>query len=82
MPTIADTDDNVTHLINKLPPVKWKCPHCGKMNRTGPAAEDLIEEFFFYMEHCTKCGYVHRWELKLTDDFKTKVLDMFRVEKK
>ena len=70
---------DTTVLINKLPPVKWKCPHCNKINKTGPMAEELIEEYMFYLEHCSRCGYVHKWELKLTDDFKKKVLDMFEI---
>lgn len=77
--TVRNID--TTLLVDKLPPVKWKCPHCGRMNKMGPAAEDIIEEFFFYMEHCWKCGYVHRWELKLSDNFKNKVLDMIQKEK-
>ncbi len=72
-----ENDIDVTVLINRLPDTKWKCPHCGKMNDTAPTAEEILEEHFKYIEDCRWCGYLHSWELRLTADFKKKVLALF-----
>ncbi len=64
-----------TILINKGLPKTWKCPHCGARNRIGKYKEDELFEFFKTMQHCDTCSYVHLWTLKLTDDFKKKVID-------
>lgn len=72
-------DIDVTILTDKLPDPKWKCPHCGKQNKMGPAAEEIIEEHFKYLEECHWCGYVHYWELHLSEKFKKKVLELFSV---
>ncbi len=64
-----------TVLTNVLIPNTWRCPHCGRRNKTGMYANEILMEHFKYLEHCG-CGYVHSWELKLTDDFKKKVVDM------
>jgi hypothetical protein len=50
-------------------PKKWKCPHCGRENKTSIYADECLLENFKYLEHCW-CGYVHCWELKLTEEFK------------
>ena len=63
-----------TLLKNKLAPKQWKCPHCGRRNTTGKCADDILLRYFKYFEHCG-CGYVHCWELKLTNDFKRSVID-------
>lgn len=63
-----------TWLTNELMPKRWKCPHCGKFNTPGMYADGILLEHFKYLEHCG-CGYVHCWELRLTDDFKHKVLE-------
>lgn len=62
-----------TWIINDLMPKRWKCPHCHKMNTTGQYADEILLNYFKYLEHCG-CGYVHCWELKLTEDFKRKVI--------
>lgn len=64
-----------TVLTNKTIPNTWRCPHCGRRNKTGMYANEILMEHFKYLEHCW-CGYVHSWELRLTDDFKKKVVDM------
>lgn len=65
-----------TTLVNRTMPEQWICPHCGQRNRTGLEANDILLEHFKYLQHCRTCGYVHFWELKLTDDFKQKVVNM------
>lgn len=63
-----------TWLTDSLMPKRWKCPHCGRHNTTSRYADECLLENFVYLEHCG-CGYVHCWELKLTDQFKRKVID-------
>jgi hypothetical protein len=46
----------------------------------GKYKEEELFEFFKTMQHCGYCGYVHLWELKLSDDFKQKVVDMLTRE--
>lgn len=57
----------------------WKCPHCGKRNKTGQYADEILLEHFKYLQHCS-CGYVHSWELELSDKFKKQVVDMLMGE--
>lgn len=64
-----------TILTDRTLPKTWICPHCGQRNITGIYANDILMEHFRYLEHCG-CGYVHSWELILTDDFKRKVVSM------
>ena len=42
----------------------------------GQYKEEELLNFFQTMQHCDNCGYIHMWELRLTDDFKQKVVDM------
>ena len=70
---MANIDETV--LVNKSLPKSWTCPHCGKRNRMGIYKEEEFIEFFKTMQHCEKCGYVHIWLLKLTEDFKKNVVD-------
>lgn len=74
--TMEQLENSIDHtwLENKLMPKKWKCPHCGRRNTTGRYADEILMEHFKYLEHCG-CGYVHCWELRLTDDFKRQVVD-------
>ncbi len=74
-----DGNIDVTILTDRLPDVEWKCPHCKSVNTMNVAAEEIIEENFKYIEHCPRCGYLHYWELHLSDKFKQKVLDMFGI---
>ena len=64
-----------TWLDDQLMPKSWKCPHCGKRNTTSRYADEILIENFKYIEHCG-CGVVHCWELRLSDDFKRKVVNM------
>lgn len=66
---------DVTMLIDEGLPKTWRCPHCYKRNKMGQYKEDELFEFFQTMQHCERCGYVHMWELRLTDDFKQKVVE-------
>ena len=67
---------DVTELVDRSIPKSWKCTHCGRQQSTGPYAEEILLENFKYIEHCTKCGYLHLWRLTLTDAFKQGVIDM------
>jgi len=70
-------DDNTTVLKDRLPNAKWKCPHCGKINKMAPTAEEKLEDHLTYTEACHWCGYLHFWELHISDELKKKVLDLF-----
>ena len=67
-----------TIVVNKRLPKSWTCPHCGKRNLMGKYKEEEFIEFFKTMQQCEKCGYVHIWFLKLTEDFKKKVVDYLK----
>lgn len=67
---------DVTHLVNKGMPKTWTCPHCGKRDRIGRYKEEELIQFGKTLQHCGRCGYVHCWELELTEDFKRSVVDM------
>ena len=71
-----------TILVNKNLPKSWTCPHCGKRNLMGKYKEEEFIEFFKTMQHCERCGYVHIWFLKLTEDFKKGVVDYLGLFKK
>lgn len=79
--TREDLVNSIDHtwLTDSLMPKKWKCPHCGRQNTTSRYADECLLENFVYLEHCG-CGYVHCWELKLTDQFKRKVIDYLTKE--
>lgn len=65
-----------TYIKNRGMPVTWRCPHCGRRNHTGRDGTDILIRYGKYLEQCPRCGYVHIWFLKLTDDFKRGVVDM------
>lgn len=67
-----------SQLVNKSLPKSWTCPHCGKRNLMGKYKEEEFIEFFKTMQHCEKCGYVHIWFLKLTEDFKKDVVEYLK----
>lgn len=67
---------DVTELIDKGMPKHWTCPHCYTRQETGKHAEEILLEHFKYIEHCTQCGYLHLWRLRLTEEFKRGVIDM------
>lgn len=65
---------DVTELVDKGLPKSWKCPHCGKRNKMDEFAEELLLRYFKVFRHCEQCGYVHMWELTLTENFKKEVV--------
>ena len=65
---------DVTKLIDRGLPKTWKCPHCEKRNRMDEFAEELLMRYFKVFRHCEYCGYVHMWELTLTENFKNEVV--------
>lgn len=74
--TREDLEKSIDHtwLTDSLMSKKWKCPHCGRENKTSIYADECLLENFKYLEHCW-CGYVHCWELKLTEEFKKNVIE-------
>ena len=78
--TLEDIKNSVyyTRLVDKGMPKTWKCPHCGNKNTTGQYADEILMEHFKYLEHCEQCGYVHAWELSLSDKFKDQVIALVR----
>ena len=71
---IADIDRTV--ITNSILPKSWKCPHCGKRQKMNPHGDETLIEFGKHIQHCVECGYLHIWELKLTDNFKQQVIGM------
>ena len=71
---------DVTKLIDKGLPKSWKCPHCGKRNKMDEFAEELLMRYFKVFRHCEDCGYVHMWELTLTENFKNEVVQYLLQE--
>ena len=69
---LRNSVDN-TILKDRLMPKSWKCPHCGRRNKSGQYADEILLEHGKYLEHCG-CGYVHSWELELTDEFKKSIV--------
>ena len=65
---------DVTELVDKGLQKSWKCPHCGKRNKMDEFAEELLLRYFKVFRHCEQCGYVHMWELTLTENFKKEVV--------
>ena len=70
-----------TVVVNSLLPKQWRCPHCGKVQKMDESAEEIFMEYFWVIRHCEKCMYLHAWRLKLTDDFKRKVVSMLIGDK-
>ena len=70
-----------TTLTNRMMPKTWTCPHCGRKNRTGQAADSILLEHFKYLQHCECCGFVQFWRLTLSDSFKRQVVRMLKEGK-
>lgn len=71
---------DVTQLTDRGLPKSWKCPHCGKRNKFDDFAEELLMRYFKVFRHCENCGYVHMWELTLTENFKNEVVQFLLHE--
>ena len=71
---VKDIDRTV--VVNNFLPKSWKCPHCGQRQKMSIYGDETLIEFGKHIQHCGTCGYLHIWELELTDDFKKKVVDM------
>ena len=63
-----------TELTDRGLPKTWECPHCGRVNKMDDFAEELLMRYFKVLRHCPTCGYVHCWELRLTEEFKHEVV--------
>lgn len=75
-------DIDKTILVNNLClPKTWKCPHCGWGSKMDIYAQQIFEEHGKVIKQCGTCGYLHIWELKLTDDFKEGVIKMLKEER-
>jgi len=76
---MRETDETI--MINNLElPKAWKCPYCGKINNFGFYAQQIFEESGKVIIHCSQCGSLHIWKLKLTEEFKKSVVDMLLEE--
>lgn len=73
---MSQTSIDRTILVNTLLPKTWKCPHCGKRQTFAEHDEGILLQYGRFIRHCERCGYLHSWELKLTDEFKKAVADM------
>lgn len=71
---VQDIDRTV--ITNNLLPKSWKCPHCGQRQKMSPYGDETLIEFGKHIQHCGTCGYLHIWNLELTDDFKQQVVGM------
>lgn len=65
-----------TVIVDNILPKSWKCPHCGQRQKMNPYGNETMIEFGKHIQHCKTCGYLHLWELKLTDNFKKQVVGM------
>lgn len=68
-----------TVLTNATIPDSWRCPYCGRRNNTRKLANEILMVHFKYLEDCESCGYVHSWQLRLTDEFKRDVVEMLKT---
>lgn len=73
---MTQTSIDRTILRNTLPKEKWRCPHCGRVQTLDDQDMEILMRYMRFIRHCENCGYLHSWELQLTDDFKRKVVDM------
>ncbi len=73
---MTQTSIDRTILVNTLLPKSWKCSHCGKQQTFAEFDEEILMRYGRFIRHCERCGYLHSWELQLTDDFKRKVAEM------
>ena len=73
--TMADIDETIItnacfHLHKH-----WKCPHCGAVSRLDEEAVETLIKHFKVIRQCGRCGYLHIWTLRFTEDFKKKVVE-------
>lgn len=69
-----DIDETV--IVDQELPDSWICPRCGKKQRFDKIDHENFIEYMQLIRHCDRCSYLHHWTLKLTDDFKRKVINM------
>ena len=74
------TDIDHTVIVNGGLPKSWKCPHCGKRQTFTKLDDETFITYMKFIRHCEKCGYLHFWELKLTEDFKKQVVEQLAKE--
>lgn len=71
-----------TVIVDGELPKSWKCPHCGKRQTLSGSDNEIFMRYMVFIRHCDRCGYLHSWELELTDEFKKKVVDYLKEEMK
>lgn len=71
------TEIDETIITNALFPltVKWKCPHCGAVSRLDKEAVEILIRHFKVIRQCGRCGHLHIWIFRLTEDFKKRVVE-------
>jgi hypothetical protein len=73
--TMAEIDETIiTNAFSPLP-AYWKCPHCGAISRLDEEAVEILIRHFKVIRHCGRCGHLHIWIFRLTEDFKEKVVE-------
>ena len=72
---MAEIDETIiTNAFFPLP-AYWKCPHCGAISRLDEEAVEILIRHFKVIRHCGRCGHLHIWIFRLTEDFKEKVVE-------
>ena len=72
---MATIDETIITNANLLLSAHWKCPHCGAVSRLDEEAVEILIRHFKVIRQCGRCGYLHIWILRLTEDFKKKVVE-------
>lgn len=62
-----------TIITNASFPSRWKCPHCGAVTRLDEEAVEILIRHLTVIRQCGRCGHLHVWRLRLTEDFKRDV---------
>ena len=70
---MANVDETIITDVNL--PLIWKCPHCGAVSRLDEEAVEVLIRHFRLTRQCGRCGHLHVWILRLTEDFKKKVVE-------
>lgn len=69
----TENTDRTVIIDGKLPK-SWTCPHCGKRQKLNEKDNEIFMEYMRFIRHCEKCGYLHSWELHLSEEFKRKIV--------
>ena len=65
---MANVDETIITDTNF--PTHWKCPHCGAISRLDEEAVEILIRHSRVTRQCGRCGHLHIWTLRFTEDFK------------